>query len=101
MQLSESCGFRARIPRSRQRTNANSIQVTFKDGTRSPLSQVDYPLGHRRRRKEGIPLLIGKFETNVARVFAEKQRRAITEVCLDRKRLAAMPVNEFLDLLRV
>ena len=101
MHLSESAVFEREYHDPAKRTNANSIQVTFKDGTRSPLSQVDYPLGHRRRRKEGIPLLIGKFETNVARVFAEKQRRAITDVCLDRKRLAAMPVNEFFDLLSI
>ena len=82
-----------------KRTNANSIQVYFKDGSKAPLSQVDYPLGHRKRRKDGIPMLLEKFERNVARVFAEKQRRAIREVCLDRKRLAAMAVNEFMDLL--
>ncbi|HEV7821059.1 MAG TPA: 2-methylcitrate dehydratase, partial [Burkholderiales bacterium] len=84
-----------------KRTNANSIQVYFKDGSRAPLSQVDYPLGHRKRRKEGIPLLIEKFDHNVARVYAEKQRRLIRDVCLDRSRLAGMPVNEFMNLLAV
>ena len=101
MQLSESEVFEREYHDPAKRSNANSIQVYFKDGTKTPLSQVDYPLGHRRRRKEGIPLLIEKFEKNVARVFAEKQRRAIKDVCLDRKRLAAMPVNEFFDLLLV
>jgi 2-methylcitrate dehydratase len=101
MQLSESEVFEREYHDPAKRTNANSIQVYFKDGTKTPLSQVDYPLGHRRRRKEGIPLLLEKFEKNVARVFAEKQRRAITEVCLDRNRLAAMPVNEFFDLMLV
>ncbi len=84
-----------------KRTNANAIRVHFKDGTRTDRVEVEYPLGHRRRRQEGIPLLIEKFERNVARVFAEKQRRAVADVCLDRKRLAAMPVNEFFDLLVV
>jgi 2-methylcitrate dehydratase len=51
-----------------------------------------------KRRKEGIPLLIEKFEKNVARVFAEKQRRQIVDLCLDRKRVAAMPVNEFINV---
>ena len=101
MQLSESEVFEREYHDPAKRSNANSIQVYFKDGTKTPLSQVDYPLGHRRRRKEGIPLLIDKFEKNVARVFAEKQRRAIKDVCLDRRRLAAMPVNEFFDLLLV
>ena len=82
-----------------KRTNANSIQIFFEDGTKSPLSQVDYPLGHRKRRKEGIPLLIEKLDKNIARVYAEKQRRALRAVCLDRARLAALPVNEFLEML--
>jgi 2-methylcitrate dehydratase len=99
MQLSESAVFEREYHDPAKRTNANSIQVFFKDGTKTPLSQVDYPLGHRKRRKEGIPLLIEKFDRNIARVYAEKQRRALRAVCLDRKRLAAMPVNEFVDLM--
>ena len=99
MQLTESKVFEREYHDPAKRTNANSIQVYFKNGTKAPLSQVDYPLGHRKRRKEGIPMLIEKFERNIARVFAEKQRRAIRDVCLDRKRLAAMPVNEFFDLM--
>ena len=98
MQLTESAVFEREYHDPAKRTNANSIQVFFKDGTQTPLAQVDYPLGHRKRRKEGIPLLIEKFDRNIARVYAEKQRRALREVCLDRKRLAAMPVNEFMDL---
>jgi 2-methylcitrate dehydratase len=82
-----------------KRSNANAIRVHFKDGTRTERVEIEYPLGHRRRRKEGIPLLLEKFDKNVARVFAEKQRRAIRDVCLDRKRLAALPVHEFVDLL--
>ena len=81
-----------------KRTNANSIQVHFRDGTSTPVSEVEYPLGHRRRRAEGIPLLMEKFETNVRRVFAAKQAAAILALGRDRERLAAMPVNEFMDL---
>ncbi|HEY9447221.1 MAG TPA: 2-methylcitrate dehydratase, partial [Burkholderiales bacterium] len=82
-----------------RRSNANSIQVYFKDGSSTPLSEVEYPLGHRRRRAEGIPLLIEKFEKNVARVFAPKQRNRILEVCLDQHALENMPVHEFVDLM--
>ena len=82
MQLTESKVFEREYHDPAKRTNANSIQVYFKNGTKAPLSQVDYPLGHRKRRKEGIPMLIEKFERNIARVFAEKQRRAIRDVCL-------------------
>jgi 2-methylcitrate dehydratase len=101
MTLTESKVFEREYHDPAKRTNANSIQVFFKDGSKAPLSQVDYPLGHRKRRKEGIPLLIEKFDRNIARVYAEKQRRAIRDVCLDRQGLAAMPVNEFMDLLVV
>lgn len=83
----------------KKRSNANAIRVQFRDGARTERVDVEYPLGHPKRRTEGIPLLVEKFERNVARVFAEKRRRAITIVCLDRERLAALPVNEFLDLL--
>ncbi len=99
MRLTESKVFEREYHDPAKRTNANSIQVYFSDGTKTPLAQVDYPLGHRKRRKEGIPLLIEKFDKNIARVYAEKQRRAIRDICLDRARLAAMPVNEFFDLL--
>ncbi len=82
-----------------KRTNSNSIKVHFRDGTSLPLSEVLYPLGHRRRRKEAVPVLMDKFETNVARVFASRQRDAILRACLDQKRLEAMPVDEFMGLL--
>ena len=101
MHLAESKQYEREYHDPARRTNANSIQVFFKDGTRTPLSEVLYPLGHRRRRKEGIPALMKKFETNVAGVFAQKQRDAILSACLDRRRLEAMPVNEFMDLFAV
>lgn len=97
--LKESAQYEREYHDPAKRTNANSIQVFFKDGTKTPLSEVLYPLGHRRRRQEGIPALMEKFERNVARVFAAKQRDAILKACLDPKRLEAMPVNEFMDLL--
>ena len=99
MSLTESRVFERDYHDPAKRSNANSIRVYFKDGSRTPLSQVDYPLGHRKRRREGIPLLIEKFDRNIARVFADRQRRLIRDVCLDRRRLAALPVNEFMDLL--
>ena len=59
---------------------------------------VEYPIGHRRRRKEGIPVLIEKFKTNLARRFPAKQQRAILDLALDAGRLASTPVHEFVDL---
>ncbi|HET6491705.1 MAG TPA: bifunctional 2-methylcitrate dehydratase/aconitate hydratase [Burkholderiales bacterium] len=101
MKLSESARFEKDYHDPAKRSNANSIQVFFNDGTKTPLSEVEYPLGHRRRRKEGVPALMEKFEKNVARVFAPKQRDRILDVCLDQRRLEAMPVNEFMDLMAV
>ena len=70
----------------------------FKNGKKTGEVVVEYPIGHRRRRKEGIPLLEAKFRTNLARRFPAKQQQAILELCQDQKRLEATPVNEFVDL---
>ena len=81
-----------------KRSIANAVQVFFKDGTSTPKVGVEYPIGHRRRRKDGIPLLERKFKTNLARKFAPKQQDAILAACNDQQKLEAMPVNEFVDL---
>ena len=83
----------------KKRSIANAIQVFFKDGSKTENVAVEYPIGHRRRRKDGIPLLEAKFRTNLARRFADKQRAAIYNLCKDQKKLEAMPVHEFVDLL--
>jgi len=80
-----------------RRANPNAIEVVFKDGTRSGLAEALYPVGHSSRREEGIPLLIRKFEKNVARRFPKRQA-LIKALCLDHERLMATPVNEFSDL---
>jgi 2-methylcitrate dehydratase len=82
----------------KKRSIANAIQVFFTDGSKTANVAVEYPIGHRRRRKDGIPLLEAKFRTNLARRFADKQRTAIYELCKDQKKLEATPVHEFVDL---
>jgi 2-methylcitrate dehydratase len=59
---------------------------------------VEYPIGHRRRRTDGIPLLLAKFRKNLARRFPESQQQRILHVSLDADRLAAMPVSDYVDL---
>ncbi len=81
-----------------KRSIANGLTVELNDGTRLPEVVVEYPMGHRRRRKEGMPLLVEKFRINLARRFPAKQQKAILDVCLDQGRLEGMPVNEFVDL---
>jgi 2-methylcitrate dehydratase len=81
-----------------KRSIANALTVHFKDGSVLPEVVVEYPIGHRRRRKEGIPLLEAKFRTNLARRFAKKQQDAIVAASLDQKKLKALSVHEYLDL---
>jgi 2-methylcitrate dehydratase len=82
-----------------KRSIANALTVEFNDGTKMPEIVVEYPIGHKRRRKEGMPVLVKKFETNLARRFPEKQRTAIMELCSDAKALEATPVHEFVDMM--
>ena len=82
-----------------KRSIANALTVEFTDGKRMKEIVVEYPIGHKRRRKEGMPVLMAKFKTNLARVFAEKQRGAIWDLCTEPKKLDATPVNEFVDMM--
>jgi 2-methylcitrate dehydratase len=82
-----------------KRSIANALTVEFTDGKKLKEVVVEYPIGHKRRRKEGMPVLVAKFKTNLARVFPSKQAAAILDLCLDAKRLDATPVNEFVDLM--
>ncbi len=82
-----------------KRSIANALTVEFTDGKKLKEIVVEYPIGHKRRRKEGMPVLMAKFKTNLARVFAEKQRGAIWELCTNAKKLDATPVNEFVDMM--
>jgi 2-methylcitrate dehydratase len=81
-----------------KRSIANAVQVTFKDGTSTQQVEVEYPVGHRRRRAEGYPLLDAKFAVNLARRFAPKQQRLIREACAESGKLQSMPVDQFVDL---
>ena len=81
-----------------KRSIANAITVEFADGTKLKEVVVEYPIGHRRRRKEGIPVLVEKFKTNLARRFPVKQQRGILDLALDATKLQATPVHEFVDL---
>jgi len=81
-----------------KRSIANALTVEFKDGKKLGEIVCEYPIGHKRRRKEGMPVLVEKFKTNLARRFPAKQQKAILDLCMDTKKLAATPVNEFVDL---
>jgi 2-methylcitrate dehydratase len=80
-----------------KRSIANAVTVTLKDGRTLDELVVEYPIGHRRRREEGMPLLVAKFRRNLARRFPESRQQAIAELSLDRARLEQTPVNEYVD----
>lgn len=82
----------------KKRSIANALTVAFKDGKTLKEVVVEYPIGHKRRRKEGLPLLVEKFGTNLARRFPARQQDAILRASLSQKALEAMPVNEYVDL---
>jgi 2-methylcitrate dehydratase len=82
-----------------KRSIANAIQIHFKDGSSTDKIEIEYPIGHRRRRSEGIPVLEQKFLSNLRTRFPEKRCQQIMGLCLNKSALEAMPVNEFMQML--
>ena len=95
----EDAGYTADYHNPEKRSIANAITVEFTDGTVFEEVAVEYPIGHARRRVEGIPLLIEKYKTNLARIYDADQQKKIIDLCLDYDKLSATPVNEFMDLM--
>lgn len=81
-----------------KRSIANALTVEFNDGSTLDEIVCEYPIGHKRRRNDGMPLLEAKFRTNLARRFPSKQQQQILNVSLDQKALETMPVHEYVDL---
>ncbi len=82
-----------------KRSIANGLTIHFRDGSALDEVLVEYPIGHPRRRDEGLPLLEEKFRRNLARRFDAERQQRILDVALDQARLEAMPVRDFMDLL--
>ena len=80
-----------------KRSIANAVQVFFKGGSSTPKIEVEYPVGHRRRRSEGIPLLLDKFKSSLASRLPAHRVENILNVCNDSARFEAMPVHEFIE----
>ena len=95
----EDAGYTADYHNPEKRSIANAITVEFRDGTVFEEVAVEYPIGHARRRAEGIPLLIEKYKTNLARIYDTDKQKKIIDVCLDYNKLSTTPVNEFMDLM--
>ena len=84
-----------------KRSIANALTIEFNDGSILGEEVVEYPIGHARRRTAGIPLLIEKYKTNLARIFDAPTQAQILALSLDYDKLSATPVDEFMDMLAV
>ena len=99
MEVAEDKGYSKDYLNPDKRSIANALQVFFKDGSSTDRVLVEYPIGHRRRRGEGIPLLEEKFRSNLATRFPPSRCEEIFALCRDQQALEQMPVQEFMDLL--
>ncbi|MBT3521714.1 MAG: bifunctional 2-methylcitrate dehydratase/aconitate hydratase [Gammaproteobacteria bacterium] len=98
MEIHENPTYTKEYLEPEKRSIANAMQVYFKDGSSSDKIEINYPVGHRRRREEGIPLLEDKFKANLATRFPAKRCKEIFALCKDQAKLEATPVNEFMEM---
>ena len=81
-----------------KRSIANSMRIIFKDGSSTENVTVEYPIGHKRRREEGVPVLLSKFEKNLRTQFSAEITNKIIETMSDTNALCSMLVSDFMDL---
>ncbi len=99
MEVLEEPRFTREYLEQDKRSIANSLQIFFTDGTSTDEVCVEYPIGHRRRRAEGIPVLEAKLEHNLATLFSDEKVERIMSVCKNHQEFEHMPVNEFMAML--
>ena len=99
MQVAENVAYSKDYFDPDKRYIGNAVQVTFSDGSFTERVAVDYPIGHRERRSEGIPVLIRKFETSIQGKLKPAQWQALNKACADQAALEQLPVDEFMALL--
>ena len=97
MEVEENTKFSEDYLDPAKRSIANSLQIFFKDGTSTDVEEVHYPIGHKNRRSEGIPILINKFERNLNTQFSNQHASEIMSLFEDDERLFNLPVSEFVD----
>jgi 2-methylcitrate dehydratase len=101
MQVAEEPRFTHDYYDPDKRAISNALQIFFGDATYTEQISVDFPIGHPRRREEGIPLLKQKFRDTLATRFPTQQTQAIYDLCSNQKNLEATPVNKFIDMLAI
>src|SRR5690606_14326814 len=99
MEAEEDTSFTLDYHDPEKRSIANALTVTLTDGTVLDELTVEYPIGHKRRRQEGMPVLVEKYQNSLARIFPIRQQRLVTELSLDFDALSSTPVHEFVDLM--
>ncbi len=99
MEVSENEGFTKDYFDPSKRYIGNAVQVFFKDGSSTERVAIDYPIGHRQRREEGIPVLVNKFETSISPKLKARQWKELDALCADKQKLAATAVDDFMALL--
>jgi 2-methylcitrate dehydratase len=82
-----------------KRSIANALTITLKDGTKLDELVIEYPIGHKRRRSDGIPLLIEKYRKNLGRIYSKDEQSRILDLTLNFEKLSATPVDELMSLL--
>lgn len=98
MYVTENIQFTQDYLDPEKRSIANTLQIFFKDGSSTEAITVEYPIGHKRRRQEGIPVLEKKFERNLRTQFSDERTQSIIMLCQDPRMLARTPVNVFMDM---
>jgi 2-methylcitrate dehydratase len=101
MEVVENADFTRDYLDPAKRSIGNAIRVFFQDGTSTDRVAVEYPLGHARRRTEGIPVLLAKFEANLRGRIAERKSNTILDLFADAPKLESTPVVRLMDLLAV
>ena len=101
MEVTENFGFTRDYLDPTKRSIGNAVQIFFRDGSTTERVAVEYPVGHRRRRQEGVPLLLEKFEKNLRPKISSPKARAILSLCNQPELLNQTPVNNFMELFLV
>ena len=99
MVIEEDTRYSKEYLESDKRSISNAIQIFFSDGSSTEKIEVEYPIGHRRRREQGIPLLVEKFEKNLKTQFSESRVESIMSLCSDQEALEHTPVTDFMNLM--
>ena len=99
MLIEEDERYSAEYHEPDKRSISNALQIIFKDGSSTDKIEVEYPIGHKFRREEGIPILLEKFKRNLLTQFDEEKSNQIFELCQDKDKLMDTPVDEFMNML--